>query len=185
MAAAGRRPSSTPAGCGWTTPGPRSSAPGSIWPNGSAAAPGTGAGCWTTSGTIAVGRYIPLRDPDGHVPFPLERTDRRLTGADFDTWQWGVKGELAAGDALFTVAWNGTGDGADLPPPPPASGLDDPQRGAGVETVPRTRWLRLPLAEHGQQPLNGFDRKLRIGDRLLSVCRIDVQIARDSAGTEG
>lgn len=40
-----------------------------------------------------------------------------LTGADFDTWQWGVKGELAAGGALFTVAWNDTGDGADLRSP--------------------------------------------------------------------
>src|SRR5215211_2554911 len=36
------------------------------------------------SGTIAVGRYISLRDPDHHVPFALERSDRRLTGGDFD-----------------------------------------------------------------------------------------------------
>jgi hypothetical protein len=43
--------------------------------------------------------------------------DDLLTGSDFDTWQWGVKGEVAVGNALFTAAWNGTGDGADLRSP--------------------------------------------------------------------
>jgi hypothetical protein len=36
------------------------------------------------SGTVAVGAFIQLRDPDHKVPFALTRADRLLTGADFD-----------------------------------------------------------------------------------------------------
>jgi hypothetical protein len=43
---------------------------------------------WETAkggdGTVAVGNFIQLRDPDGKIPFPLTRADRLLTGADFD-----------------------------------------------------------------------------------------------------
>src|SRR5262249_11068906 len=35
-------------------------------------------------GTVSVGGFIQLRDPDGKIPFPLTRGDRLLTGADFD-----------------------------------------------------------------------------------------------------
>lgn len=37
-----------------------------------------------TAGTIAVIGGFGLSDPAGHIPFPLSRTDRHLTGADFD-----------------------------------------------------------------------------------------------------
>jgi len=36
------------------------------------------------TGTIAVRRFITLRDPDHRVTFALERADRQLTGGDFD-----------------------------------------------------------------------------------------------------
>jgi hypothetical protein len=36
------------------------------------------------TGTVTVGRFLQLRDPDDKVPFPLTRPDRLLTGADFD-----------------------------------------------------------------------------------------------------
>jgi hypothetical protein len=36
------------------------------------------------SGTVEVLRFVQLSDPDGKVPFALTRTDRMLTGADFD-----------------------------------------------------------------------------------------------------
>jgi hypothetical protein len=36
------------------------------------------------SGTVAIGDFLQLRDPDANVPFPLTRPDRLLTGADFD-----------------------------------------------------------------------------------------------------
>jgi hypothetical protein len=36
------------------------------------------------SGTVTVGSFIQLRDPDHKVPFPLTRADRLLTGSDFD-----------------------------------------------------------------------------------------------------
>ena len=57
---------------------------------------------WRTAsggpGTIAVRRYIELHDPDRHVPFALERADRRLTGGDFDIES--VR-EVASGDLWF------------------------------------------------------------------------------------
>jgi len=36
------------------------------------------------AGTVSVGDFIQLRDPEGKIPFPLTRSDRLLTGADFD-----------------------------------------------------------------------------------------------------
>ena len=36
------------------------------------------------SGSVSVGEFLQLRDPDGKVPFPITRPDRMLTGADFD-----------------------------------------------------------------------------------------------------
>jgi len=36
------------------------------------------------SGSVSVGDFVQLRDPDGKIPFPLRRSDRLLTGADFD-----------------------------------------------------------------------------------------------------
>ncbi len=36
------------------------------------------------SGAVDVQRFLQLRDPDGKVPFALTRSDRVLTGADFD-----------------------------------------------------------------------------------------------------
>ena len=36
------------------------------------------------SGTVLVLGFLQLRDPDGKIPFPLTRSDRLLTGSDFD-----------------------------------------------------------------------------------------------------
>lgn len=36
------------------------------------------------SGTVPVTGFLSLADPNGHIPFPLARPDRLLTGADFD-----------------------------------------------------------------------------------------------------
>ena len=43
--------------------------------------------------------------------------DNLLTGSSFSTSQIGVKAELAVGNALFTTAWTGTDDGAELRSP--------------------------------------------------------------------
>lgn len=43
--------------------------------------------------------------------------DELLTGGSFSTSQFGIKAELAVGSALFSTAWNSTGDGADLRSP--------------------------------------------------------------------
>lgn len=39
---------------------------------------------WGGSGNVDVRRFLQLRDPDHKVPFALHRSDRVLTGADFD-----------------------------------------------------------------------------------------------------
>jgi hypothetical protein len=36
------------------------------------------------SGAVQVLTFLQLRDPDGRIPFPLTRSDRLLTGSDFD-----------------------------------------------------------------------------------------------------
>jgi hypothetical protein len=43
--------------------------------------------------------------------------DELLTGSDFSTSQYGIKAELAAGNALFSTAWNSTDNGAELRSP--------------------------------------------------------------------
>jgi len=43
--------------------------------------------------------------------------DELLTGGDFSTSQYGIKAELAVGNALFTTAWNSTDEGKDLVSP--------------------------------------------------------------------
>ncbi len=43
--------------------------------------------------------------------------DELLTGDDFDAASFGVKGEVAVGRALFTVAWTGTDEGTSMKSP--------------------------------------------------------------------
>jgi hypothetical protein len=81
------------------------------------------------SGTIAVGRYISLRDPDGHVPFALERTDRRLTGGDFDieSVREDRHGDLWFGDEFGPYLLHTDDSGKLLEPPIELDGVASPQ----------------------------------------------------------
>jgi hypothetical protein len=81
------------------------------------------------SGTIAVGRYISLRDPDGHVPFALERSDRRLTGGDFDieSVREDRHGDLWFGDEFGPWLLHTDGTGKLLEPPIELDGVASPQ----------------------------------------------------------
>jgi len=71
------------------------------------------------SGTIAVGQFLSLRDPDGKVPFALERADRLLTGGDFDPESFRVdgEGELWFGDEFgpWLLHTDATGKVLDAP----------------------------------------------------------------------
>jgi hypothetical protein len=81
------------------------------------------------SGTIAVGRYISLRDPDGHVPFALERSDRRLTGGDFDieSVREDRHGDLWFGDEFGPYLLHTDDSGKVLEPPIELDGVASPQ----------------------------------------------------------
>jgi hypothetical protein len=81
------------------------------------------------SGTIAVGRHISLRDPDGHVPFALERSDRLLTGGDFDieSVREDRHGDLWFGDEFGPYLLHTDGDGRLLEPPIELDGVASPQ----------------------------------------------------------
>jgi hypothetical protein len=75
------------------------------------------------SGTIAVGQFRELRDPDGKIPFPLEREDRLLTGGDIDpeSFRIGPNGDLWSGDEFgpWLVHTDATGKVLDAPFPTP------------------------------------------------------------------
>jgi hypothetical protein len=51
-------------------------------------------------GTVAVGEFVQFRDPNGVIGFPIQRSDRLLTGADLDpeSLQRGKDGDLWMGD---------------------------------------------------------------------------------------
>lgn len=81
------------------------------------------------SGTIQVGRYISLRDPDGHVPFALERSDRQLTGGDFDieSVREDRHGDLWFGDEFGPFLLHTDETGKLLEPPIELDGVASPQ----------------------------------------------------------
>jgi glycerophosphoryl diester phosphodiesterase len=88
---------------------------------------------WRTArggrGTIAVERFINLRDPDGHVPFALERADRRLTGGDFDpeSVRRDAHGDLWFGDEFGPWLLHTNARGKLLEPPIALPGVTSPQ----------------------------------------------------------
>lgn len=87
------------------------------------------------TGDVRVGRFIQLRDPDGLVPFRIEREatpERLLTGADFDieSLRFGRDGSLWIGDEFGPYLLHFGRDGALLAPPVPLRGVRSPQNPA-------------------------------------------------------
>jgi hypothetical protein len=74
-------------------------------------------------GSVTVGDFIQLRDPDGEIPFAITRSDRRLTGSDFDieSVRKVKNGTLWFGDEFgpFLVHTDGTGRVLEAPIPLP------------------------------------------------------------------
>jgi hypothetical protein len=70
-------------------------------------------------GTVSVGDFIQLRDPDGKIPFPLTRPDRLLSGLDFDieSVRKVKDGTLWCGDEFgpFLLHTDGTGKVLEAP----------------------------------------------------------------------
>lgn len=92
------------------------------------------------SGTVDVGDFIQLRDPDHKVPFALTRPDRLLTGSDFDieSFRMVKDGTLWFGDEFgpFLLHTDATGKVLDAPVPTP--GVQAPENPflAGAPNLP-------------------------------------------------
>jgi hypothetical protein len=81
------------------------------------------------SGTVAVGRFIQLRDLDHEVSFPLTRADRLLTGSDFDieSMREAKDGTLWFGDEFGPFLLHTDATGKLLEPPIPLPGVQAPE----------------------------------------------------------
>ncbi|PPK93779.1 hypothetical protein CLV92_10955 [Kineococcus xinjiangensis] len=109
------------------------------------------------SGTVDVEGFLQLRDPDGHVPFPLHRPDRLLTGADFDleSVRRAPDGTFWFGEEFgpFLLHTDATGRVLDAPVPLP--GVQSPQNpflGDAAPTLPASRGFEgMALSRDGQR----------------------------------
>ena len=80
-------------------------------------------------GSVTVGDFIQLRDPDGAILFPLTRSDRLLTGADFDieSIRKLKDGTLWFGDEFGPFLLHTDGTGKVLEAPIPLPGVQAPE----------------------------------------------------------
>jgi hypothetical protein len=80
-------------------------------------------------GSVDVLGFVQLRDPDGKVPFELFRSDRLLTGADFDleSVRRGRRGDLWFGEEFGPFLLHTDASGRVLEPPVPLPGVQSPQ----------------------------------------------------------
>ncbi len=81
------------------------------------------------SGQVAVVGGFGLSDPDGKVPFPLTRADRRLTGADFDpeSFRRLPDGTFVFGEEFGPFLLRTSATGVVLDAPVPLPGVASPQ----------------------------------------------------------
>src|SRR5918995_5927678 len=124
------------------------------------------------SGTIAVRRHISLRDPDGHVPFALERSDRLLTGGDFDVESVRVDrgGDLWFGDEFGPYLLHTDARGRVKEAPIPLPGVRSPDAaGPGAANLARSNGFEgMALSHDGRTlypvlegPVAGDDPQVR------------------------
>lgn len=85
------------------------------------------------SGKVDVLGGITLTDPDGHIPFPLTRPDRVITGADIDVESVtrGADGTYWMGDEFGPYLLHFDRAGRLLAPPVPLPGVRAPENPAG------------------------------------------------------
>jgi hypothetical protein len=102
------------------------------------------------SGTVAVLGFLQLRDPDGRIPFALTRSDRVLTGADFDleAVRRAKDGTFWFGEEFGPFLLHTDSTGKVLRAPIPLPGVQSPQNpflGSGTANLPASRGFE-PLA---------------------------------------
>jgi glycerophosphoryl diester phosphodiesterase len=95
------------------------------------------------AGTIAVDRFVELRDPDRRIPFAVVNDftrDRVLTGADFDieSLQRDRDGSLWFGDEFGPFLLHTTADGRVIHAPYPLPDADRPRQGVRAPQNPFT-----------------------------------------------
>jgi len=85
------------------------------------------------TGRVDVVGGITLTDPDGHIPFPLTRPDRVITGADIDieSVTRGADGTYWMGDEFGPYLLHFDRAGRLLAPPAPLPGVRAPENPAG------------------------------------------------------
>jgi len=96
------------------------------------------------TGAVDVLGGIHLTDPAGHVPFPLTRPDRVLTGADFDVESIVARpdGSYWIGDEFGPFLLHVDRAGRLLAPPVPTPGVqspDNPNLGGGTPNLGRSK----------------------------------------------
>jgi hypothetical protein len=102
------------------------------------------------SGAVAVLGFLQLRDPDGRIPFALTRSDRALTGADFDleAVRRAKDGTFWFGEEFGPFLLHTDSTGKVLEAPIPLPGVQSPQNpflGTGTPNLPASRGFE-PLA---------------------------------------
>jgi glycerophosphoryl diester phosphodiesterase len=96
------------------------------------------------TGTVDVLGFVQLRDPGHVIPFPLFRSDRVLTGADFDleSARRAKDGTFWFGEEFGPFLLHVAADGTVLEAPVPLPGVQSPQNpylGTGTPNLPASR----------------------------------------------
>jgi hypothetical protein len=132
------------------------------------------------SGSVHVGDFIQLRDPDGKIPFALTRADRLLTGADFDieSVRKAKDGTLWFGDEFgpFLLHTDGTGKVLEAPIAlPGVQAPENPFRVTPANLPSSGGYEGMPLAKDGKT-LYPMLEKAIIGDdaQLRRINEFDV-----------
>ncbi|MFI6101721.1 esterase-like activity of phytase family protein [Lentzea sp. NPDC051213] len=89
------------------------------------------------SGSVDVLGGITLTDPNGHIPFPITRQDRVITGADIDieSITRGADGSYWMGDEFGPYLLHFDRAGRLLAPPAPLPGVRAPENPAGNPNI--------------------------------------------------
>ncbi|CCH31623.1 esterase-like activity of phytase family protein [Actinosynnema sp. NPDC047251] len=122
------------------------------------------------TGRVDVVGGVTLTDPNGHVPFPLTRLDRVLTGADFDVESMVrlADGSFWTGDEFGPYLLHFDRAGRLLSPPVPTPGVFAPGNPAGAPNIGGSK---------------GFEGLALSPDRRTLNALLEGTVAGDEPGT--
>jgi hypothetical protein len=122
-------------------------------------------------GTIDVLGGITLTDPDRHVPFPLTRPDRVLTGADLDPESIvrGPDGTYWLGDEFGPYLLHFDRAGRLLAPPVALPGVFAPENPAGTPNIGGSKGFEATIVSPDGKTLNALLEGTVTGDQPGSL----------------